>query len=170
MSSKEILSSPPPQDLVRKVNGRLAVFELYHLTRKFGPPVGVSPDCYEDEVNYSIMITKTPRGEAPEEIRKTWQELILPDCRRLKRDTRMSGIVTGQPAEYNGIEGYFEAMTLDALKALVENGTESDYRAALWFLEQPRLQLTLCFCADEVMVLKQEGLPKNRSYRNPRSN
>lgn len=169
MSNKEILSNPPPEDLVDRVLRKLKIFKDICSTG-----YSIPPHFYEDEISYTVLINKTPRGDAPIRVREAWVELVIPSCRRVKPsfNSHLGSFFSNELVEVgSGASCFIQAKTIDALEALIRNGTNDDYEAADWFLSQHfKLSPNLYFRDDEVSILEQKKLPANRSYDNPRAN
>lgn len=164
MRSREISGHQPSEELKNEVHKRLKVAEF--LQEDEGLFFG--ENRYEDEIHYTLLVTKVPRGDAPEEVRRAWLEVLFPYARRRSEEAPFHGFF-GPLQKPEGM-GFFSIKTADALRALIEGGGKNEYEAAAWFLKQPNLGLSLIFCEDECTVVKKTPLAVNRSSQNPRSN
>lgn len=95
-----------------------------------------------------ILIIKTPRGEAPEHIRRAWLGLALP-CIGISYSS--VGVLSEKPT--NNGEGY-SVPQKEAIRVLAGKKP----KAAAWWTKHgfPKPGKTFVFYKDEVLVLEKE--------------
>lgn len=103
---------------------------------------------------FKIMIIKTPRGEAPEEVRQAWVGLVLPCIGNFGPDS-VCGVLTGEVIDY-GLEMY-NVWQAEACEILA--GTAP--AAAAWWRSKgfPKAGRMFTFCEDEVLPLVENQAP-----------
>jgi len=106
-----------------------------------------------------IIIIKTPRGEAPKEIRQKWVGLMLP-CIGKYPILTVQSVLTGESVDCNG--DVYGVPQKESLKILAQKHPE----AAAWWQSHgfPKPGYVFTFQNDEVMLFKYNPTGKSHDF------